>query len=165
MATIGALCRRLHLAADRLGETRFPSLAAHARDDGWLRALVGTREQDELHALLTPGADDRLLHIDLHALNVLRAAHGWVAIDPKPCLGDPCAEIYGLLDGAPLTRLPDRGGRARRWLQTQLARYGTASGHDPERLAAWLRIRAQILLAQGAGTKRESLLRLRDALG
>jgi streptomycin 6-kinase len=165
LATIGTLCARLHLGRDRIGHAHFPSLAEHAREDGWLRALSDTREQGELATLLSPGADDRLLHVDLHALNVLRGPRGWVAIDPKPCIGDPCAEVYGFLDGAPLTELPLDAAAARSWLQAQLARYATASGQDADRLTAWLRIRSQILLEEGAGDPRESLLRLRDALG
>jgi streptomycin 6-kinase len=128
---IGALCRRIHLRTGEIGDLGFPTLADHARDDGWLRSLAGTREHDELVALLVPDGGDRLLHVDLHALNVLRAPRGWLAIDPKPCVGDPCAEIYGFLDGAPLTELPDDGARAQTWLRRQLARYGTASGEDP----------------------------------
>jgi streptomycin 6-kinase len=162
--TIGALCARIHLPAGRTGSARFPALADHAREDGWLQALAGTREHDELIALLAPAGGDRLLHVDLHALNVLRGPRGWVAIDPKPCVGDPCAEVYGFLDGAPLDELPGDSSTARTWLQTRLSRYGRASGGEPERLAAWLRIRAQILLGEGAGSKREPLLRLRDAL-
>jgi streptomycin 6-kinase len=162
--TIGRLCARIHLGADQTGDAGFPTLADHARDDGWIESLDGTREQTELTELLTPGAGDCLLHVDLHALNVLRSPRGWLAIDPKPCLGDPCAEVYGFLDGAPLTELPRDRAAARGRLQAHLARYGRASGEDPERLAAWLRTRAQIVLGQGAGPKREALLRLRDAL-
>jgi streptomycin 6-kinase len=162
--TIGGLCARIHLAADQTGDVGFPTLADHARDDGWLESLDGTREQTELTGLLTPAAGDRLLHVDLHALNVLRGPRGWLVIDPKPCLGDPCAEVYGFLDGAPLTELPRGRATAGGWLRTHLAGYGRASGEDPDRLATWLRIRAQIMLGQGAGPKREALLRVRDAL-
>lgn len=163
--TVGALCRQIHLRAGEIGDLGFPTLADHALGDGWSRSLAGTREHDELAALLVAGSDERLLHVDLHALNVLRGPRGWLVIDPKPCVGDPCAEIYGFLDGAPLNELPDDGARAQTWLRARLARYGAASGEDPERLAAWLRIRAQILIAQGAGAEREPLLRVCDALG
>lgn len=164
LETIGALCSRLHLPADRVPDVGFRTLADHAHADGWLASLGGTREHDELVALLQAGAGDRLLHVDLHALNVLRGPRGWLAIDPKPCLGDPCADVYGFLDGAPLDELP-RGRRAApAWLRARLAEYGRASGQDPDRLGAWLRIRAQILLGEGAGAKREALLRLCDAL-
>ena len=164
LGTIGALCRRVHLTAGLTAGAGFPSLAAHARDDGWWRSLAGTREHDELTALVKPAAGDRLLHIDLHALNVLRGPRSWLAIDPKPCLGDPCAEIYGFLDGAPLHEFA-QATSARGWLQQRLAAFGRASGEDPERLGTWLRVRAQILLGEGAGPKQEVLQRLRDALG
>lgn len=44
-----------------------------------------------------------VLHQDLHGGNVLRAGHGWVAIDPKPLVGDPAFDVASLL-------------RDRRWL-------------------------------------------------
>jgi streptomycin 6-kinase len=159
--TIGAVCRRIHVSVDA---GAFPTVADHARGDGWLRSLAGTREHDELIALLAPSAGDRLLHVDLHALNVLRGPGGWLAIDPKPCVGDPCADVYGFLDGAPLIELPSSVAAARPWLWARLADLARESGEDPERLAAWLRIRAQILLGEGAGDERESLLRLCEAL-
>jgi len=162
--TIGALCRRLHVPAGGVSDHEFPALAEHARGDGWLRALTGTREHDELLALLAPGPSDRLLHVDLHALNVLRGPRGWLVIDPKPCVGDPCADVYAFLDGAPLRELPRARASARTWLWARLDAYGRASGEDPDRLASWLRIRARILLAEGAGPKREPLSRLCDAL-
>ena len=39
------------------------------------------------------GGDAVLLHTDLHAGNVLAAERGpWLAIDPKPCVGDPACD-------------------------------------------------------------------------
>jgi streptomycin 6-kinase len=40
-------------------------------------------------ALAAEGGPRRLLHGDLHPGNVLRADHGIIAIDPRPCVGDP----------------------------------------------------------------------------
>ena len=62
------------------------TLAAAPRwgDAGLVRS--GLRLFDELSA---PAADDVLLATDLHAGNVLRAErHLWLAIDPKPFVGD-----------------------------------------------------------------------------
>ncbi|HEU0336608.1 MAG TPA: aminoglycoside phosphotransferase family protein [Gaiellaceae bacterium] len=47
-----------------------------------------------------------VLHQDLHGGNVLRADDGWLAIDPKPLVGDPAFDAASLL-------------RDRRWLLTQ----------------------------------------------
>jgi streptomycin 6-kinase len=49
------------------------------------------------------GADDVLLSLDLHGGNVLRDGDAWVAIDPKPVVGDPALAAASLL-------------RDRRWL-------------------------------------------------
>lgn len=73
--------------------------------------------------------------------------------------------MFAFLDDPPLRELPRRPARARTWVQAQLRDYGSASGEDPARLHAGLRVRAQILLVQDAGDEREVLLRLRDALG
>ena len=48
----------------------------------------------ELHReLLDSAGPPVLLHADLHCENVLRSARGWLAIDPKPLVGDPA---YGV---------------------------------------------------------------------
>jgi streptomycin 6-kinase len=44
-----------------------------------------------------------LLHQDLHGGNVVRSHRGWLAIDPKPLVGDPAFDVASLL-------------RDRRWL-------------------------------------------------
>ena len=47
-----------------------------------------------LRALPRSGADPVLLHTDLHAGNVLAAARErWLAIDPKPYVGDPAYDV------------------------------------------------------------------------
>jgi streptomycin 6-kinase len=47
-----------------------------------------------LRALPRRGADPVLLHTDLHAGNVLAAAREpWLAIDPKPYVGDPAYDV------------------------------------------------------------------------
>jgi streptomycin 6-kinase len=51
----------------------------------------GVRLFDELAA---PRSTDRLLATDLHAGNVLRAGREpWLAIDPKPFIGDPAYDV------------------------------------------------------------------------
>lgn len=43
--------------------------------------------------LADTGSVVRLVHGDLHPANVLLAARGYVAIDPRPCLGDPDLDV------------------------------------------------------------------------
>ncbi|QFZ24680.1 aminoglycoside phosphotransferase [Saccharothrix syringae] len=85
------------------------------------------------HALL----DDQprvLLHGDLHPGNVLTGPAGLVAIDPRPCVGDPCFDVVDFaLDAA------GREGVARR-----APRLAAACGLDPERLAEWCRVLAPV---------------------
>jgi len=47
---------------------------------------------------IDPAVDARLLHTDLHYVNVLRGQRQpWLAIDPKPTAGDPAFEIAPVL--------------------------------------------------------------------
>jgi streptomycin 6-kinase len=88
--------------------TGFPTVAdrvdfmfslAHRRNPGLPAALV-----DASHAaarrLADTGSVVRLVHGDLHPGNVLSSARGPVAIDPRPCLGDPDLDVvdWSLLD-------------------------------------------------------------------
>lgn len=43
--------------------------------------------------LADTGSVIRLVHGDLHPANVLLGARGYVAIDPRPCLGDPDLDV------------------------------------------------------------------------
>jgi streptomycin 6-kinase len=65
------------------------TLAARAH---WHDAQIIEKGLTLLRALSTPSRDDVLLATDLHAGNVLRARRGagetWLAIDPKPFIGD-----------------------------------------------------------------------------
>jgi streptomycin 6-kinase len=64
----------------------------------------------------------RLLHGDLHPGNVLRAAHGIIAIDPRPCLGDPAFDAV------------DWAMRADSGLDRAIAGLPSV---DPDRLRRW----------------------------
>jgi streptomycin 6-kinase len=72
-----------------------------------------------------------LVHGDLHAGNVLDggAQRGLVAIDPRPCIGDPLFDLvdWVLHDGDPVERAHA---------------LAAATGHDPQRLLAWTRATA-----------------------
>jgi streptomycin 6-kinase len=73
----------------------------------------------------------RVLHGDLHAGNVLRSGdgHGLVAIDPRPCLGDPAFDAvdWVLADAGSEHAVRQRIG----WLA------GRVDGLDPDRAWAW----------------------------
>jgi streptomycin 6-kinase len=74
-----------------------------------------------------------LLHQDLHGGNVLRAERGWLAVDPKPLVGDAAFDAASYL-------------RDRRWL---------LGGNDDLR-----RVRRRLdLLAERTGLDRERMRR------
>ncbi len=62
--------------------------------------------------LLGDQRDVRPLHGDLHHDNILHSARGWLAIDPKGVLGDPCFDaanlFYNPLDRTGLCLDPER---------------------------------------------------------
>jgi streptomycin 6-kinase len=162
---VGMLCPRLHLPAEQVAGAGFPTLADHAQQDGWFSALSGPREHDELVRLTRPEAGDRLLHVDLHWLNVLEGPHGRMAIDPKPCVGDPCADVWVFFDGPPRREIPGRSRAAREYLRGLIDLYAGASGLDPARLPAWIRIRATVTLSQSdpSATRERGLSLLAEA--
>jgi streptomycin 6-kinase len=136
MTELGGLARSLRQAdLDPVGFTRLPDSELL---QGWRARFAGSREATELETLVSDGTPQRLLHLDLHNKNALRHGQGFVAIDPKPLLGDPHAETFGLLRSPrPLT---GRGRRDRDLVFAMLRAY--AQGLDVERLAAWTRLRA-----------------------
>jgi streptomycin 6-kinase len=97
--------------------------------------------------LISSHAETVLLATDLHAGNVLRSRRGtWLAIDPKPFVGDPCYDgTQHLLNcrvrmsrapGETVTRFAHLLGvderRFRRWAY---ARFATYQGQDTEETA------------------------------
>lgn len=81
----------------------------------------------------------RLLHGDLHAGNVLRggAGRGLVAIDPRPCLGDPAFDAVDWVLAA--------GGGERAVQQRIDWLAGRVDGLDPGRTWAWCRAVAVVI--------------------
>ncbi len=148
VATLGSLCPRVHVEAA-------PGAFAHLRDGAeaaaWRRALADSREHDELERLMVADPRDRLLHIDLHWLNVLRGPDHWVVIDPKPYVGDPHADVFGFFDGPPLSSIPRQRAAAREHVRRLTDRYARAAGLDRDRAEAWIRVRALAILGQAAG--------------
>lgn len=111
---------------------RNPSVAARVPPD------VVEASQNLARALAGEGPV-RLLHGDLHPGNVLRGGdgRGLVAIDPRPCLGDPAFDAVDWV-------LADGGGeravqRRIDWLA------GRADGLDPDRAWAWCQAMAVVL--------------------
>jgi streptomycin 6-kinase len=83
-----------------------------------------------------PAPEDAvLLHQDLHGGNVLRSARGWLAIDPKPLLGERAFDVASLLRDRrdDLARDPNAAGRIRRRLDF----YSDRLGLDRERVRGW----------------------------
>lgn len=161
----GALAARLHAAGPApAAPAASPSAAAqplasfpHVGDGyarGWREALAhDPAALAELEALLTPRADDVLLHADLHGGNALDGGDGWRAIDPHAVRGDRHADVWALID--PLAPpLPDDPAEARARARADVATYAGAAGLDPARAAAWarLRARAEALAIDAAGS-------------
>jgi streptomycin 6-kinase len=128
---IGKLAGALHLMTPVAGLPRLRELVLVQR---WQEALQDhSLALQMLDGLLRSG-EERMLHLDLHSHNVLQHGERWVAIDPTPCLGDPHADIHGLLHCAPLDgKLVDLA-QAR-----QLAEHWAEAAHlDPLRACQWL---------------------------
>jgi streptomycin 6-kinase len=108
-------------------------------------------------AELAGGGCTTLVHGDLHPGNVLQGAAGIVAIDPRPCVGDP---TFDAVDWAlwPVSR----GGR----LEDGIAALGAyLPSLDTSRLREWCRALAVLLALgplrrQGPNAYTESLLRM-----
>ena len=104
----------------------FRTLADAARE--WADELPELRSAvEELLADATPQV---LLHQDLHAGNVLRHGGDWLAIDPKPLVGDPAFDVASLVrDRRPI--------RDRRVIERRLDLLADELGHDRERMRLW----------------------------
>jgi streptomycin 6-kinase len=104
----------------------FRPLADAARE--WADDLPEIRSAVE--ELLADPAPQVLLHQDLHGGNVLRHGDDWVAIDPKPLVGDPAFDVASVVrDRRPI--------RDRRVLERRLRLLADELGHDRERMRLW----------------------------
>jgi streptomycin 6-kinase len=104
----------------------------------------------ELYASLDVGRDV-LVHGDLHHHNILRAGDRYVAIDPKPMLGEPEYDVPSFL------RNPIGRGYGMELAATErrLAAFA-AAGLDEVRMRTWALIRCAYL---GAGEDETRVLR------
>jgi streptomycin 6-kinase len=78
---------------------RLPDLAAH-----WPATVAPDLVNRALrHLEAGPDTSRRvLLHRDLHGENILLSARGWLAIDPKPWVGEPACDLAAaIVSGAP----------------------------------------------------------------
>jgi streptomycin 6-kinase len=71
-----------------------------------------------------------LLATDLHAGNILSSARGWLAIDPKPFIGDPAFD--------PVQHMLNCDERLERDPAGLAERMAELTGTDPERVRLWL---------------------------
>jgi streptomycin 6-kinase len=95
-------------------------------DPGLTRAGV-----ELFRTLPTDDTEQRLLLTDLHAENVLRAEREpWLAIDPKPYVGDPAYDPLQHLLNLPDLLRADPDGR--------VARLADLCGVDRDRLRLWM---------------------------
>lgn len=89
---------------------------------------------DACTALPRPAPAAVVLHQDFHGGNVLRSGSGWVAIDPKPLVGDPAFDAASLLrDRRWLLGAADDARRFRRRLDVLTE----VTGLDRERMRLW----------------------------
>jgi streptomycin 6-kinase len=151
LEVLGALAGRLHAAG--AAPASIPHIGGtYARD--WRRTVGDS-------PLLEPRDDDVLLHADLHGGNALRHGSAWRAIDPHAVRGDRHADVWALID--PLAPEPPDERTARSWVE----RYAAAAGLDPDRAAAWVRLRARgeaLNGADGDAAWRARLSRMADLL-
>ncbi len=110
----------------------------------WLESAAGDLGDlaRQLYASLDVGRDT-LVHGDFHHHNVLRSERGWLAIDPKPMLGEPEYDVPPFLWNPLPCRL------RLEVLESRLAAFA-AAGLDEERMRKWTVIRGAHLQPQEA---------------
>ena len=114
----------------------------------WLGSAEGDlgARAHELYATLDVGRDT-LVHGDFHHHNILRSARGWLAIDPKPMLGEPEFDVPSFLwNPLPCRLRVDL-------VEARLAAF-VAAGLDEERIRKWTVIRGAYLQPQEADALR-----------
>ena len=111
-----------------------PDAPVTRRSDVAVAALVELAV-DACRTLPAADAARVVLHQDFHGGNVLRSRErGWLAIDPKPLVGDPAFDAASLLrDRRWLLGSPDDARRIRRRLDA----LADSTGLDRERMRLW----------------------------
>ena len=148
---VAVLLRALHASGDPVVGRGVVSLADRVdfMFDQWARRYEQSppipaervhRGHELAHDLAASADSPVLLHGDLHAYNVLEGGpgRGLVAIDPRPCVGDPA------FDAVDWVIWPKNG--AQNW-KPRCQRLGEAMQVDPDRIWDWLRTFAAMLAA------------------
>jgi len=117
-----------------------PFRSVHDHVPRWLTNAAGHELAPlarELYARLER-REDTLVHGDFHHHNILRSERGWLAIDPKPMLGEPEYDVPSFLwNPIPYRMRTDVTER-------RLAAFA-AAGLDEERMRKWAVIRGAYL--------------------
>jgi streptomycin 6-kinase len=92
-------------------------------------------EAVEFLRAVPPAEEAALLHQDLHGGNILRSERGWLAIDPKPLVGERAFDVASLLRDRrdELARDPDAATR----VQRRVDFYSERLPLDRERVRGW----------------------------
>jgi streptomycin 6-kinase len=102
-----------------------------AQQANWTNAGLVRAGIDAFRELASGGSTTVVLATDLHAGNVLRAQREpWLAIDPKPFVGDPAYDATQHLLNCEERLLADPGGT--------IARVAGLMQLDPDRVRRWL---------------------------
>ncbi|WP_420488555.1 aminoglycoside phosphotransferase family protein [Kribbella solani] len=157
------------------GVRRLADIAARLVEDAprWLPRLTDPAEQqlvrrfaDQVREVL-PESGDRLLHWDLHYLNVMAAdRRPWLVIDPKPLAGDPAFEVFPVL----WNRWDDlvATGDVAQAIRDRFALMLDVTGIDRDRALAWTagRILQNVIwfAEDGATRLEDELAAVADAL-
>jgi streptomycin 6-kinase len=114
---------------------RFWMDEALAEQDEWADAGLVRAALEMWTELLATSNERVMLATDLHAGNILRAERRpWVAIDPKPFVGEPAYDVT--------QHLVNCGDRMTRAPFETIARVSDLAGVDPERVRRWTFARA-----------------------
>jgi streptomycin 6-kinase len=87
-----------------------------------------------LHDLPASAPREVVLHGDFNPGNILSAGAGWVAIDPKPLIGDPAYDVPPLLDQV---ADPYATADPQRSLRERTAQLAAELDLDPARIEGW----------------------------
>ena len=79
--------------------------------------------------------DAVVLHQDLHGGNILRSERGWLAIDPKPLIGERAFDLASLLRDRRDELAKDRDAAAR--IRRRLDFFSDRLGLDRDRVRGW----------------------------
>jgi streptomycin 6-kinase len=107
--------------------------------DAWVDRHPGIA--DRARELVATQPDPVVLHGDLHPFNILRSSdRGWLAIDPKPLVGDAAYDLAQYLGNRVEAALATVDPQAE--LVRQIERFADGLGLDRRRIAGWAAVKA-----------------------